>query len=110
MKPNTAFPIFFFAIWIALGVTAWILFSKASYETKRKWHPRFQVGVGVLFLGFIATVLPPFVLVGAIPAVALIAFLNLRMIKFCKACGATLVQNPPWSSFKYCPKCGAKLR
>lgn len=108
MKPEAAFPIFFF-LWIPLCLAVWSFYWKGSLEAKRRWHPRIIFGVAVVFLGFIATVMP-FALPMAVPAVAVISFLNFKNIKFCPACGRTLMQNPPWAAINFCPKCGADLR
>jgi rRNA maturation endonuclease Nob1 len=44
-----------------------------------------------------------------IPFVALITFINLRVMKFCNACGRTVMNQNPFSPPKFCSKCGAAL-
>ena len=108
MKPDAAFPVFFF-LWILLCVAVWTFYWKGSLEAKRRWHPRIAVGIPVLFLGLIA-IAAPFGLAMAIPAVAVISLINLKSTRFCPACGRTLFQSSPWSAMNFCPKCGASLR
>jgi hypothetical protein len=107
MRPEAAFPPFF-VIWAALCLVVWTFYWKGGLAAKRRWHPRIVVGSALLFLGFIALVMP-FALVLAVPAVAAISFLNLKMTKFCGACEATLFQNPPWATVRFCSKCGTSL-
>lgn len=108
MRAEAAFPIFFIA-WGCVCLAVWMFYWKGSLEAKRRWHPRIVIGAGVLFLGFIAISMPV-ALTLAVPSVALITFLNLKFIRFCPACGVTLVQNPPWSAPRFCSKCGASLQ
>lgn len=107
MKPEDGFPVFF-VLWIVLCIVVWTFYWKGSLDTKRRWHPRILIGTALLFLAFVATTMP-FALPLAVPAVAGITFLNFKMIKFCSACEATLVRNPPWSVMRFCIKCGAAL-
>ena len=102
-------PLIFFATWAVLCVAVWSFYWKGTLAAKRRWHPRIIIGVGVVFLGFIAITMPP-ALVMAVPSVILISILNLKMTKFCGACAATLVQNPPWTKMRFCPKCGTSLQ
>lgn len=109
MKPDAAFPIFLFFLWIPLCLAVWTFYWKGGLEAKRRWHPRIVFSSAVLFLGVVALVMP-FALVMAAPAVAGISWLNLKMTKFCPSCGRTLVQNPPWVTLNFCAKCGTDLR
>ncbi|KQV45118.1 hypothetical protein [Massilia sp. Root335] len=77
---------------------------------KRKVWPPFLGIVGVLFLGFTWTMgVPLETFFFAVPAVALITLLNLRTVRFCNSCGATLRSQNAFSKPAYCSKCGAKL-
>jgi hypothetical protein len=70
----------------------------------------FLVGTGLLFLGFMwAMGFPTFMLAIAAPIVALIMYLNSRIIHFCDACGRTIMQQIPFSPPRHCSHCGASL-
>ena len=107
MRPEAALPPFF-VIWAALCLVVWTFYWKGSLDAKRRWHPRIVFGSAILFLGFVA-LMTPSALVLAVPAVAAISVLNFKMTKFCAACGATQIQNPPWITIRFCSKCGASL-
>jgi len=107
---DQVFPIFF-GVWVVLGLfSAGFFFLSKNASLKRKvWAP-FSIFTGLLFVGFIwAMGFPAQVLYVAVPAVALITFLNLRAVRFCGSCGATLMSQNPLSRPAFCSKCGAKL-
>lgn len=94
----------FMGTWVVLGIAGMLFYWKAPLETKRRWHPWFVAGTGVLFVGFVyAMFREPFVLLIMVPPVILIQFLNYKFIKFCPKCGATLYQNPPWTRTRFAP-------
>ncbi len=116
MKPmfenaGTIFPIFF-GTWVVLGILSFYLFFiRNDYEFKVKYFKYFVFLVGILFLGFIIAMSPPRqVYFMFVPAVALITFLNIRLTRFCKNCGKTIINNMPFSRIDFCPKCGSKLQ
>lgn len=91
-----------------MGIAGAIFYRKASYETKKFWHPIFVIGTGVIFLAF-----TEFVTGGKLPVVfvigiALITYLNLRSARFCPRCGKTL-PGRVFAKDKFCSKCGAGL-
>lgn len=96
------------AVWLLLGIAGLLFDRRGSYEAKRRWHPRFVVGAAILFLGFTWFAMPP-VRIVALPAVALITWMNLRFTKFCPACAATQYNRVPWTPMRFCSKCGAAL-
>jgi hypothetical protein len=100
----------FMATWLALGIGVGVFYWKADWHRKRKWHPRINVITGVLFLAFVwAMSWSPVVMLFMTPGVVLIQWLNWKYTRFCRACGATLFQNPPWARMNFCSKCGASL-
>ena len=107
MNFEALFP-FFFAVWIALGIGTSIFYLRAGFETKRRWHPRIVIGVGILFLAFALTTKPDLkMLLFAGPAIALITILNWKRTKFCPQCGRTA-----YAQFRpnyFCQTCGAAL-
>jgi len=110
MTPDKVFP-FFLGAWVILGLASFWFYRQASFATKKRWHPILAVSVGLLFLGIVWAMSPVGeVLYFAIPAVALITWLNVRLMKFCSNCGATLYAGTIFfAPLQYCQKCGAKL-
>ncbi len=109
MKPPNVF-IVFATVWVALGIAGALIDWRASLETKRRWHPRFVVGGGLLFLGFAWSMTPVVALrLAFVPVVTFISWWNLRFTKFCSGCGATQYSRIPWSPRRSCSKCGAAL-
>jgi hypothetical protein len=103
------FFIAFFACWILLGIGSWIFYAKASYETKKRWHPLIGVGTGIAFLAF-----AEWITGGHLPwmfaaAVVLIIFLTIRNTQFCSRCGATLYSRG-FTRSRFCSRCGADLQ
>ena len=109
--PERVFPIFF-AVWVALGAASfYFLYVSKDVERKKKLFRPFLAGTSVLFLGFMwAMGFPLLMLAIAAPMVALIMYLNSRMIRFCDACGRTIMQQMPFSPPKHCSHCGAALQ
>ena len=100
----------FVAAWIALVAGAAVLSWRGDLATKRRWHPRLVVGSALLLVAFASLFVPPgYVLSLVAPAAVLIAFMNLRMTKFCDACGATLFNRSLRLPMRFCQVCGASL-
>jgi uncharacterized membrane protein len=101
----------FIGTWIVLGVVGvWFQFFNRNIPQKKRLLPIFTVGSGVLFAVFVFLMIGDVrVLFFIVPAIALIIFLNLRMIKVCESCGRTVTSNVWFSKMEYCSKCGAKL-
>ena len=109
-QSNGDFFIVFFVVWVLLAAfsAAFFYFNKDPV-LKRKLHPPFVIGTGVLFAAFVLLMSPsesPFV---AIPIIALIVFLNLRSTQFCLSCGATVISQNLVVRSRFCSKCGAKF-
>jgi len=107
---DQVFPVFF-GVWVVLGLfsTGFFYFNKNAVLKRKVWPP-FLGAVGILFLGFMwAMGVPPETFFLAVPAVALITLLNLRIMRFCNSCGATLKSQNPFAKPAFCSKCGAKL-
>jgi hypothetical protein len=109
-QAERVFPVFI-GVWAVLGIfSAGFFLLNNNATLKRKVWPPFVIGVGVLFLGFVALMgFPLEMLFIMAPAVVLITFLNLRSVKFCNACGKTLMSQNPLTPPKYCSRCGASL-
>jgi peptidoglycan/LPS O-acetylase OafA/YrhL len=108
MDPEHIFQIFF-AVWIFLGIggVAFFYLNK-NVKLKRTLLPICIVSVCIIFVGFI------YLMMGSVPFlflifIPIIALLNLKMIRFCESCGATLISQNVFSPPKYCQKCGAKF-
>ena len=109
LEPKALFP-GFFVLWIALGVAGFYFFHvEKDAARKRLYFPRFMIGAGALFALVVALLIPwPAVLL-FLPFVALITWMNIRMTRFCSACGKTIVNQQWWTKMRYCPYCGEKL-
>ncbi len=108
MRPDVIFPLFFIVWTVLLGLVT-LFYLKASLATKRRFHPYVVVTGALVFLGFVTVILPASSFVVIVPVVALVSFFNYKMTRFCDACGATVVQRPPWRSLGACPKCGGRV-
>lgn len=95
-------------IWIALVLLLAALNRFGKLTLKRRWHPRLTVATNVAFVCFVAAFIRPLVVFMA-PAAALHTMLQLRLTRFCTACGATQTPAPPWRSRESCSKCGTRL-
>lgn len=108
MSAERVFP-FFVGAWIALALGTALLW-RASLATKRRWHPRLVVGSSILLVGFASLIVPAsYTLLLVAPAACLIAFLNLRMTKFCASCGATSFARGLPAAMRFCQACGASF-
>ncbi len=101
----------FIILWIALGVTGFLLFFVSkNVELKKRYYRWYAIGAGTLFAFFIIMAgMPIMGLLIFLPFVALITYLNLRGIKFCSSCGRTIMNQAWFSKVNYCSSCGAKL-
>jgi hypothetical protein len=109
VTPGAVFPVFF-VIWAALAVGSLIFFtSNKDVALKKRVFPRLVIGSCAVF-GLVIFIMAPWpaALLFA-PFLALIAWLNIRMTRFCDACGKMLINHQWWSTVKFCPFCGAKL-
>jgi hypothetical protein len=112
MKPHEEIVPFFFAVWVILGVGSALFFHfNRDAQLKKRLMPFFIIGTGVLFALFVLIMTgQPRILLFLVPAVALISWMNLRIINVCNACGRTVYNNVWFSKAEYCSKCGAKLQ
>jgi len=109
MRPDDLFPIFA-AVWIALGIGLWVFSRRASYQRKKQWHLVLVAGAALFFVCFAyALSQRTEVLYIAVPAVALISFLNYKLTRVCPRCGFTVPRTGLFSRATYCPRCGGKL-
>lgn len=108
---DKVFPIFF-GTWIILGILSFYLFFiKNDYQFKIKYYRFFVVLAGMIFIGFVAAMgAPKRIYIILIPAVALTMFLNIKFTRFCKTCGKTIINQIPFTSISFCPKCGSRLQ
>jgi predicted RNA-binding Zn-ribbon protein involved in translation (DUF1610 family) len=111
MKPHAEIVPLFIAVWIALGIAGlWFTYLDKNIPRKTRLLPRFTIGAGILFVLFIFGMTGDWkAMAFAIPAVALITFLNLRQLRICQTCGRTINTGMWFTKAEYCPKCGARL-
>ncbi|WP_422929217.1 hypothetical protein [Singulisphaera sp. PoT] len=107
----------FVLTWIALMIGTVVANRTMGVEAKRRWFPRYVILGSVLFV-FFATTLSVInrpswstlsILLFLVPACSLIAYLNLKLTRFCEGCGATVFNQNGFVPLNFCPKCGAKL-
>ena len=97
------------ACWIILGIASAVFYKKASYDTKKAWHPIIVIAMGAIFLGFTEWVMHASVPWFFVIALIFICFLNIRNTQFCPKCGATIFGRG-LSRPQFCYKCGADLQ
>jgi hypothetical protein len=111
MKENGPPPIFmvFMAVWVVLGISSmWFFTRSRNARLKRNLHRWGTIATGVVFAGFVVAStgqLGLLLFVG--PALVLVSFLNIRMTKFCNACGAMLYKHQWFTPMHFCSRCGA---
>src|SRR5687767_2947494 len=108
MDPDSTLSLVFPLVWAGLGAATFIFHLKASLATKRRWHPFISVGLGLVFLGFIALTARAALIIAG-PAVLAITVLSIKMMRFCPSCSATAFQQRSWSAPTVCTKCGSDL-
>lgn len=109
IEPEAVIPVFF-AVWAALALGGFLFFAlNKDVALKRRLFPRLAIAAGVLFGGVIALMAPWPAFLLFVPFIALIVWLNIRMTRFCGACGKILINHQWWSTMNFCPYCGAKL-
>lgn len=102
----------FFVSWIALGICSFLFFQVSrNAKLKRSLWPVLVISTSIVFGCFVIYMTSPNrgILFIFIPAIVLIAILNLRGTRFCDACGKTL-HSQLISRRKFCPFCGAVLQ
>ena len=101
----------FLIAWPAFAVAAYFLFVRSRNAAfKRKYFAPFVILSLAVFYSYIVATAPRlWTTLVFLPFVALIAFQNIRAIKFCDSCGCTY--NTGWSGgAERCPGCGAEVK
>ena len=107
--PANVFPVFF-VFWIALAAGGFLFFVfNKDVALKKRVFPRLVIGAGAVFGLVIFIAAPSPVALLFAPFIALITWLNIRMTRFCAACGKMLINHQWWLRMAFCPYCGAKL-
>lgn len=100
-------------VWVILALISFLFFQfSRNAAMKRAVRLPLIIVVGIVFAAFLYYQVgrqQPEILYIAIPAIILISFLNVRMVRFCDSCGKTIYQQFLFSRPRYCPYCGAKL-
>ena len=98
----------FIGVWIVLGIaTVVFLKTKMSATTRRKRIRQGAIATPILFAGFIVWMTEePRILMVLVPALTLIAYLNVRFTKVCDECGAIAFPSTPLQKTKFCSGCG----
>jgi len=92
MRPHPEVAPLFIATWITLGIASvWFLYFDRNIARKKRLLPVFIIGSGALFAMFVFLISGDLRVMGmVVPAVVLISFLNLRIIRICSSCGRTI--------------------
>jgi hypothetical protein len=111
MTPHPEVTPWFIGTWIILGIVGlWSTYFDRNVARKKRLLPFFNIGSGALFVIFVFLMSGDLrVLAFMVPAVVVICFLNLRMIRVCSACGRTIQSGMWFTKAEYCSKCGARL-
>ena len=105
---NNAIIKIFFATWVVLALAMLLVHLRASTRVKVKTYRYGPIVIGLLFLSFICLIdRKDFYF--AIPAVALITWLNIKTIKFCPACGRMNRSPTMFPVPRHCVHCGAEI-
>jgi hypothetical protein len=108
--PAAVLPVFA-VVWAAFAIGGFLFFARnRDAARKRRYFPRLAIGAGVVFALVIAFIVPWPALFLFIPFIGVIVWLNIRMTRFCDACGRTLINQAWWSKMLFCPYCGEKLK
>jgi hypothetical protein len=105
----------FIGVWVVLGLgsAAFFYFNKNT-ALKRRVMPPFVIFTSILFLAFVwVTGAPIQVFYVFVPAVAVIAFINIRKYEVLRFLWQTKLWNYGpnlFSPAKFCSKCGAPLK
>lgn len=109
IAPAAVLPVFV-VVWAALAVGGFVFFARnKDAARKRRYFPRLAIGAGALFALVIASMAPWPATLLFLPFIGVIAWLNIRMTRFCDGCGRTLINQAWWSKMNFCPYCGVKL-
>jgi hypothetical protein len=108
MDEGTKFSVFM-AVWIAFGLGWFIWERKATPSDKKRLLP-YSIWIGGVVFGAGVLWLHPTWETAAVivPAVALISFINSKLMRACDSCGK-LIYPTDLSKPRYCSKCGAEL-
>ena len=112
MEPSEISFFLSLGVWVLLGVASLLFFQfNKNARLKKRILPFFIVGAGILFiLLFVPWTGRPMILLFVLPAVALMTYLNLKMIRLCDSCGSTVTSNVWFAKSNFCSKCGARLQ
>ena len=104
------FPVFM-VIWFIFGiVSSYLFYFRNDYNFKKTYFKFFVIFTGILFISFAVMIgAPGFIYYYMLPAVILIAYLNIKNTVFCRNCGKTVRENF-FSKTEFCPKCASRLR
>lgn len=110
-QPNPNLFVAFFVAWAALAVVGSAFFwGSRNARLKRAVFP-WYVGLAGFALTLFVFVMSkdPWVLLVFAPLVALITFLNVRLVKFCDRCGAIFHHYTWFGRTSFCSHCGAPV-
>lgn len=110
---------YFVGAWAILALAGFLMFYRGSTAAfKRRWFRWFVGFSGALFAAYILLWtyphwqdgMPPLLIFVALPMIAFISYVNIKVTKFCDRCGSSAFPLGGFTPPAQCPKCGAPLR
>jgi ribosomal protein S27AE len=104
---NPAIILYFLLAWSVLAILLFFFYQfNRNVELKRSLHPWIVSGISFLFWLFLLYLgFPNRIIYLSLLGLALAAFLNIRLTRFCGNCGRTIF-NRGFLKAKFCPNCG----
>jgi hypothetical protein len=110
VAPSNPYVPIFFITWIALGAGGVLWISRMTDPAAKRHALRSLTLLATVLFGLFAWLISRSTqqMLFLIPVLALIAYLNLRLVKVCNVC-ASINRPQAFSAAVHCYKCGAKL-
>ena len=101
----------FFAVWVTIGVAAFVFFRRSGdVELKRRIYPAYVIGSAILLAAFVLYTASHWTVpLAMLPLLAVIVLINLRSVRFCGACGRMMQGRTPFERPNFCSNCGETL-
>ena len=111
MNGEKMWPIWGLAVlWLGYGGLGFYFLLSRNLARKQRLYKPYVIGSGVLFLVVLYLMgFPWFMLLIASPLVAIVTVVNLRSLRFCQHCGATVWSMVPFVRPRHCSACGAPV-
>jgi hypothetical protein len=110
VAPTNPYAPVFFVTWIVLGASGMLWISRITDPGAKRRALRSLTLLAAVLFGLFVWLISRSTqqILYLIPVLALIVYLNLKMVKVCNAC-ASINRPQVFSAAVHCYKCGAKL-